>query len=1075
LRGEFGVGAASWRPCRHQPILPETSLGDGMGDRPADGPAGEPAGIRTFLIADVRGYTLFTQERGDEAAAKLAARFAGIAREAVEEHGGSVIELRGDEALAVFTSARQAILAATRAQDRFLEETLADPTLPLPVGIGLDAGEAVPVEGGYRGGALNLAARLCGQAGPGEILASQGVIHLARKVDGVRTQDRGELHLKNLTEPVRVFRLISEESDPAIRFREFAPAPPKRAAAPIRLARAHPIIAIVVALALLAAIAVPAGLALRAGGAPVTIVGDALAIVGLDSGKLEGSVPLASRPGDIAVDASDGSVWVTLPDRGVVQQIDPETKSVRDTIPVGADPVGIAIGDGSIWVSNGGSSTVSRISPDTNSVVATIDVPGGPAGIAVDQHGVWVADSFNASVSQIDPVNGTVKTTIPVGDHPVDVAVDDHGVWVANAVSGSFSLIDPVSGTEVQQKSVGNGPQAIDAEPGGIWVANALDGTVSRIDPNTNTIGQTIQTGSSPNAVAYAGGSTWVSEGPEGSIAKIGSGSSSIDETIPLGSETGHVAAGDGVLWVSVEGSQAAHRGGTLTVQALDAGFDTLDPSIAALTPTWDMLALTNDGLVSFPRTGGLEGTTLVPDLAQSLPEPSPDGKTYTFHLRQGISYSNGEPARPEDFRRAIERVFSNLDANGDPSPGVAYMSGIVGAGACSPGSSCDLSKGIETDDAAGTVTFHLTEPEPDFLYRLALPFAFAVPADTPDRLGKGELVPATGPYVVERYPKGKEIVFGRNPAFVSWPTRPDGFPDTIVWRLGSDTRRMAADVLGGGADLMFASPDPHQFNQFAGNDAGQLHLTPAPATWFMSLNTQVAPFDNVDVRRALNFAVDRRRVQKLIGYDTTPTCQVMPPNFPGYAPYCPYTRSPGGVWTAQDLQKARKLVDRSGTAGKNVTVWSTPSFFASVGSYFVGLLNDLGYHATLKSVDIDSYRAALYGRPRQSQIAFSGWTTDYPAASGFIGALAGCTSPGNESGFCDPAIDQRMARAERLQITDPAKARDEWSSIEHDVMDEAPWVPLVDRNWANLTSERLGNFQVSPQYGPLVDQMWVQ
>ncbi|MDP9299742.1 MAG: hypothetical protein M3P43_02430, partial [Actinomycetota bacterium] len=111
-----------------------TSLGDGMGDRPADGPAGEPAGIRTFLIADVRGYTLFTQERGDEAAAKLAARFAGIAREAVEEHGGSVIELRGDEALAVFTSARQAILAATRAQDRFLEETLADPTLPLPVG-----------------------------------------------------------------------------------------------------------------------------------------------------------------------------------------------------------------------------------------------------------------------------------------------------------------------------------------------------------------------------------------------------------------------------------------------------------------------------------------------------------------------------------------------------------------------------------------------------------------------------------------------------------------------------------------------------------------------------------------------------------------------------------------------------------------------------------------------------------------------------------------------------------------------------------------------------------------------------
>ena len=168
------------------------------------GPDTGSAGIRTFLIADVRGYTLFTQERGDEAAAKLAARFAAIAREVVEEHGGSVIELRGDEALAVFNSARQAILAATDAQDRFLDETVADPTLPLPVGIGLDAGEAVPLEGGYRGGALNLAARLCGQAGPGEILASQGVIHLARKVDGVRVLDKGTLHLKGITEPVGV-------------------------------------------------------------------------------------------------------------------------------------------------------------------------------------------------------------------------------------------------------------------------------------------------------------------------------------------------------------------------------------------------------------------------------------------------------------------------------------------------------------------------------------------------------------------------------------------------------------------------------------------------------------------------------------------------------------------------------------------------------------------------------------------------------------------------------------------------------------------------------------------------------
>src|SRR5207245_7931668 len=123
-----------------------------------------------------------------------------------EARGGSVIELRGDEALAVFTSARQAIRAAVELQDRFVEETEADPTLPLGVGIGLDAGEAVPVEGGYRGGALNLAARLCGQAGPGEVLASQEGVHLARKVGGVGYQGRGEVHLKGLAEAVWMSR-----------------------------------------------------------------------------------------------------------------------------------------------------------------------------------------------------------------------------------------------------------------------------------------------------------------------------------------------------------------------------------------------------------------------------------------------------------------------------------------------------------------------------------------------------------------------------------------------------------------------------------------------------------------------------------------------------------------------------------------------------------------------------------------------------------------------------------------------------------------------------------------------------
>jgi WD40 repeat protein/DNA-binding SARP family transcriptional activator/class 3 adenylate cyclase len=198
-------------------------------DRPRvrePGPGTEPANaeeIRTFLIADIRGYTVYTQDRGDEAAARLAARFAAIVRQHVDDRHGSVVELRGDEALAVFRSPRQAIRAAVELQTRFLEASLASPDLPLPVGIGLDAGEAVAVEGGYRGGALNLAARLCSEAGPGEILGSQSVVHLARTVEAIRYVDRGAVRLKGLAEPVRVLSIASEGIDVAGRMRALIP------------------------------------------------------------------------------------------------------------------------------------------------------------------------------------------------------------------------------------------------------------------------------------------------------------------------------------------------------------------------------------------------------------------------------------------------------------------------------------------------------------------------------------------------------------------------------------------------------------------------------------------------------------------------------------------------------------------------------------------------------------------------------------------------------------------------------------------------------------------------------------
>jgi YVTN family beta-propeller protein len=995
----------------------------------------------------------------------------------VNEHGGSVIELRGDEALAAFDSARQAILAAAHAQDRFLEETVADPSFPLPVGIGLDAGEAVPLEAGYRGGALNLAARLCGRAGPGEILASQGVVHLARKVEGVRYLDRGDLHLKGLAEPIRVVKVISEQGDPAEGFRRLAPRP-KRGPAPVRLARRHPIAAVLVALALVAAVAVPTSIALRSGGSGERIAGDAVGIIDLESGELEGSVPLPSRPGAVAT--GEGSVWVTLPDRGAVVEIDAETMSIVDTVPVGSNPVGIGVGADSVWVANGGNSTVSRISPARNNeVVDTIEVPGAPAAIAVNEQGVWVADSLGDAVTPIDPDTDDVLASIPVGDQPVDLVSDGEELWVANAASGSVSRV--VGGDQVQPVDVGEGPQAVAVGAGVIWVANALDGTVSRIDPDTNST-DADPVGEGPTDLAFGGGSLWVSLGSAGSVKRIDPRSGSGTE-IALGSYAGSVALGNGALWVSVRGELSAHRGGTLTVVAPRDVFDSIDPAVAYGNVTWGILSVTNDGLVGLRRVGGVDGTTMVPNLARSIPEPADGGRTYTFQLRPGVRYSSGDPVRPEDFRRAIERDYSL------GSPGSFYFDTIVGAEECQRREPCDLSAGIETDDDAGTVTFHLVEPDPDFLNKLTMPFAFAVPAATPDTARGTDItpIPATGPYMVERYSVGEkrgEIVLARNPEFEQWSVaRPDGFPDRIVFRLEPDSDRelnkQVDDILEGRADLMYHPPPADRIAVLETTQAGQLHSDPNPGTWFMVLDAQTPPFDDEGVRRALNYAVDRKVViDEVYGGNLLATCQILPPTFPGYEPYCPYTSHPDGTWTAPDLAKAEQLVDRSGTAGARVTVWATPGalggWIVPVGEYFVDLLDQLGYDAKLNVVTGDRYFSAIGDPSQHVQMGLYAWGSDYLGESGFIPPLT-CPPSGTGPRFCDPTIQRRIEQATSMQLTDPAASHGLWSDLDHDLVDLAAWVPLGNSITTNLVSERLGNYQLHPQWGQLYEQMWVR
>ena len=175
-------------------------------DEAMESPSSPPlrSALLTFLVADFRGYTSYTAERGDEAAALLTSRCADLIEEVAPAHHGEVLELRGDEVLAVFSSARQALHAAVEIRRRFPVEI--GQGTGVEVGIGVDAGDAVPVKGGYRTGALNLAARLQSLA-RGEVFASETVIALAGTTEGLAFVDRGEVRVKGRAAPVRVFEV----------------------------------------------------------------------------------------------------------------------------------------------------------------------------------------------------------------------------------------------------------------------------------------------------------------------------------------------------------------------------------------------------------------------------------------------------------------------------------------------------------------------------------------------------------------------------------------------------------------------------------------------------------------------------------------------------------------------------------------------------------------------------------------------------------------------------------------------------------------------------------------------------
>ncbi len=538
-------------------------------------------------------------------------------------------------------------------------------------------------------------------------------------------------------------------------------------------------------------------------------------------------------------------------------------------------------------------------------------------------------------------------------------------------------------------------------------------------------------------------------------------------------------------LALSVAATGAAtkdHRGGTLRLLAKAAG-GTLDPQVNYTLQYWQLFQATYDGLLAFKKAGGEGAFTVVPDLAETLPQPTNGGKTWVFTLRKGIKFSNGQPVTVNDVVASLRRIFKVKS----PTSG-GFYAGIVGAKAClAKPAGCTLKGGVSADPKKNTVTINLIAPDPEFKYKLSVPHASILPASAPVNDAGTKPIPGTGPYYFASYNPNKQLVLKRNPYFKQWSkdAQPAGYPDQITQSFGLTVEAQITAIENGQADWTLESPPADRLNEMGTKFASQTHVETLTAFWYAPMNTNLAPFNNIKARQAVNFAIDRNALVKIFGGPklATPSCQVLPPGFPGHVDYCPYTKNPGAKWSAPDLAKAKQLVKESGTAGQKVTVLSSDDEVnKAVGVYLQSVLNQIGYKASVKPISGNIFFTYVQNTKNKVQINVQQWYQDYPAASDFLNILFGCDSfhPGSDSsiniaGFCDKKIDAEMKGALKTALTNEAAANKEWAKIDRQVTDAAPMATLFTPKHIDFVSKRVGNFTFSKQFYWLVSQSWVQ
>ena len=509
----------------------------------------------------------------------------------------------------------------------------------------------------------------------------------------------------------------------------------------------------------------------------------------------------------------------------------------------------------------------------------------------------------------------------------------------------------------------------------------------------------------------------------------------------------------------------AAKAGGTITVTYKD-DVATLDPAIGYDWQNWSMIKSLYDGLMDYvPGT-----TTLRPGLAESY-EISPDGLVYTFTLRSGVKFHNGREMTAEDVKYSLDRV-TNPETQ---SPGAGFFGAIAGFEAAGPG-------GLSGVEVTGPLTVKITLSRPDatFLHVMAINFASVVAKEAVEAAGAdfGKMPVGTGAFKLAEWTLGQRLVFEKNPDH--WRA---GVPflDSVVFEVGQEPVVALLRLQNGEVDVPGDGIPPAKFIEVMADPAqaervvvgGQLH------TGYITLNVTMAPFDKLEVRKAVNMAINKDRIVQIINGRAVPATQPLPPSMPGY--------TEGYAGYAYDVEGAKALLAGAGLADGFETelyVMNTDPN-PRIAQAIQQDLAAIGIKANIQNLaQANVIEAGGAGTAPMIWSGGMGWIADFPDPSNFYGPILGCAgaAPGgwNWSKFCDESLDAKAVAADSM--FDPAKAGDRlkaWSDVYMGVMEQAPWVPIFNEERYVMKSERMGGedaLYVDPVSIPFnYDYLWVK